>query len=86
MVRKANLDGSARLPKFRQNAHTKVNYMSDNLSKTGKPDDIRVNIHQDHEVRYWSQKLGVTPERLKQVVHVVGPMVKDVKRHLGINN
>lgn len=58
--------------------------MSDNLSKTGKADDIRINIHQDHEVRYWSQTLGVPPERLKQVVREVGPMVRDVKRHLGV--
>ena len=57
--------------------------MPDNLGKTGKPDDSRINIHQDHEVRYWSQTLGVTPAQLKQAVTDVGPMVKDVKRKLG---
>lgn len=58
--------------------------MPDDLTKTGKADDSRINIHQDHEVRYWSTRLGVTPERLKQAVQAVGPMVRDVKRHLGI--
>ena len=58
--------------------------MSDNLSKTGKADDIRINIHQNHEVRYWSQTLGVSPERLKEAVRAVGLMVRDVKRHLAV--
>jgi len=60
------------------------NHMPDNLSKTGKPDDSRINIHEEHEVRYWTQKLGVTRERLVQAVKAVGPMVKDVKRHIGL--
>ncbi|MCU0772420.1 MAG: DUF3606 domain-containing protein [Verrucomicrobia bacterium] len=58
--------------------------MPDDLTKTGKADDSRINIHQDHEVQYWSARLGVTPDRLKQAVQAVGPMVRDVKRHLGI--
>lgn len=56
--------------------------MADDLTKTGKADDSRINIHQDHEVQYWSCTLGVTPERLKEVVPLVGPMVRDVKQHL----
>jgi hypothetical protein len=60
------------------------NIMPDDLTKTGRADDTRINIHQDHELRYWSQKLGVTPDQIKEAVRAVGPMVKDVKRHLGI--
>ena len=59
--------------------------MPDDKSKTGKADDIRINIHEPYELRDWSQKFGVTPDRLKQAVQTVGPMVKDVKRHLGIS-
>jgi hypothetical protein len=59
--------------------------MPDDRTKTGKADDIRINIHEPYELRDWSNKLGVTPERLKQAVHVVGPMVKDVKRYLGVS-
>jgi len=58
--------------------------MSDNLTKTGKADDSRINIHQQHEVQYWTRALGVTAEQLKAAVQAVGPMVKDVKRHLGV--
>jgi hypothetical protein len=57
--------------------------MPDDLKNTGKADDIRINIHQDHEVSYWSKELGVTPEKLKAAVAAVGPMVKDVKKWLG---
>lgn len=60
--------------------------MPDDRTKTGQPDAIRINIHEPYELRDWSQKLAVTPEQLKQVVHVVGPMVKDVKQHLGISS
>jgi hypothetical protein len=57
--------------------------MADDLSKTGKGDDIRINIHQAYELRDWAAKFGVTQERLIQAVKAVGPMVKDVKKHLG---
>ena len=60
--------------------------MADDLTKTGRADDARINIHEDWELRYWSQTLGVTPDRLKEAVRAVGPMVRDVKRYLGIYN
>jgi hypothetical protein len=57
--------------------------MPDNTKKTGKEDDIRINVNQPHELRDWSAKLGVTPDRLKQLVKDAGPMVKDVRKKLG---
>lgn len=57
--------------------------MPDNKDKTGKADDIRINVNQDYELRDWSRELGVTPEKLKQIVTKVGPMVKDVKKAIG---
>ena len=57
--------------------------MSDDKSKTGKADDIRININQDYERRDWAKKLGVTEEQLRKAVQAVGPMVKDVRRYLG---
>ena len=56
--------------------------MADNLKKTGKPDDARINVEQDHELGYWSEKLGVSREELRKAVQAAGPMVKDVQRHL----
>jgi Protein of unknown function (DUF3606) len=34
--------------------------MADDLKQTGKPDDARINVDQDHELGYWSEKLGVS--------------------------
>lgn len=56
--------------------------MPDNLNKTGKGDDIRINVKQAHEVTYWCGELGVTPAKLKEAVAAVGPMVKDVRKYL----
>lgn len=33
--------------------------MADDLKETGKLDDQRINLEQDHELSYWSEKLGV---------------------------
>jgi hypothetical protein len=56
--------------------------MADDLKQTGKADDTRINIEQDHEVRYWAKELGVSPNELRQAVQSAGPMVKDVRQHL----
>ena len=59
--------------------------MADDLKQTGNPDDQRINVGQDHEVRYWAEKFGVTPEEIRSAVTAAGPMVKDVRRRLGGN-
>jgi hypothetical protein len=56
--------------------------MADDVSKTGKADDTRINIEQDHEVKYWSEKFGVSRDQLKSAVAKVGAMVKNVRDHL----
>ena len=57
--------------------------MPDDRTKTGPADDKRVNVHEDYELRYWSDKFSVTHDQLKAAVREVGPMVDDVKRRLG---
>ena len=57
--------------------------MADDLKQTGKPDDQRINIEQDHELSYWSEKLGVSREQLREAVAKAGSSVKDVQRQLG---
>jgi hypothetical protein len=57
-------------------------FMPDNLKNTGKQDDSRINVNQDHEVTYWTKELGVTAEKLREAVKAVGPMVKDVRKYL----
>lgn len=57
--------------------------MADDKSKTGGQDRDRINVNEDYELRDWSQKLGVTPEELKEAVSKVGPMAADVQKELG---
>ena len=56
--------------------------MADNLKQTGRSDDARINLDQDHELAYWSEKLGVSREQLREAVQAAGPMVKNVQKHL----
>jgi hypothetical protein len=56
--------------------------MADDLKQTGRQDDERINPDQDHELNYWSEKLGVSRDELRKAVQAAGPMVKDVQRHL----
>lgn len=56
--------------------------MPDDPTKTGGADRKRINPQEDYEVRYWSEKFGVTHEELKDVVKRVGPMADDVEKAL----
>ena len=56
--------------------------MSDDLSKKGMQDRTRVNTSEDHEVRYWSERFGVSQERLKAAVQKVGNSVSAVEKEL----
>lgn len=56
--------------------------MADNLKKTGKLDDLRININQSWELRDWAEKLNISQEKLIEAVKKVGPLVTDVKKFL----
>ena len=56
--------------------------MADDLKQTGRQDDERINVDQDHELSYWSEKLGVSRDRLRETVARVGPMRQAVDRAL----
>ncbi|HMJ16266.1 MAG TPA: DUF3606 domain-containing protein [Polyangiaceae bacterium] len=59
--------------------------MSDDTTQRGQQDRSRINVNETHEVRYWTQALGVTEAELRETVKRVGVMVDDVKRSLGKN-
>ena len=42
--------------------------MADDLKNRGAQDPRRVNIQEDYEVRYWTEKWGVSKEQLAQAV------------------
>jgi hypothetical protein len=56
--------------------------MADNLHSEDPRDQSRVNLHVASELRYWSEKFGVEPKRLRQAIIIVGPLVKDVELFL----
>ncbi len=56
--------------------------MADDLTRRGGQDRGRININQEHEVRDWAARLGVTKEQLKAAVQAVGDRADDVERHL----
>ncbi|WP_306003176.1 DUF3606 domain-containing protein [Brevundimonas sp. C43] len=57
--------------------------MSDDKSKTGNADRVRINLSEDYEVRDWAKKFGVTEDALRRAAERVGPMAEDVRRELG---
>jgi hypothetical protein len=64
--------------------------MADEKTKTGRitrvmADGQRINIDEEHELKDWSAKLGVTHWEVKAAVRKVGPVAKDVAQALGSN-
>lgn len=50
----------------------------------GPRDRSVVYVGLEWECRWWSDRFGVTPATLKDAVRHVGPMVRDVERHLAL--
>ncbi|WP_293868234.1 DUF3606 domain-containing protein [uncultured Alsobacter sp.] len=57
--------------------------MADNPEIRGAQDRSRINLHQDHEVRYWTKALGVTEDQLRATVARVGSSAEKVRAELG---
>jgi len=56
--------------------------MADDPKKRGEPDRSRISLSEEHEVRYWTQELGVSESRLRNVIGQVGNSVAAVRKHL----
>ena len=56
--------------------------MADNLQSAGPQDRSRINVHEEWELRYWTQELGVSKERLAELVKEVGPSASAVRQRL----
>jgi len=56
--------------------------MPDDKNKRGRQDRNRINMNEDYEVRYWSQKFGVTKEELKAAVRRAGNSAAAVEQEL----
>jgi hypothetical protein len=56
--------------------------MTDDRTKKGMQDRTRINPSEDYELRYWSEKLGVTQDQLKAGVKKVGNSDSAVEKEL----
>ena len=56
--------------------------MADNTTERNSPDSKRINVNEDYEVRYWSEKFGISGEKLKQAVEKAGTSAEKVEEFL----
>jgi hypothetical protein len=56
--------------------------MADNPNIRSGQDRKRVNVNQEHEVRWWTQKWGVSREELEKAVQAVGTSVNKIEEYL----
>ena len=56
----------------------------DNLAKRDQRDRSNINMHEDYEVKYWTDALGVSREELQKVVDKVGNSAAAVRKELGL--
>ena len=54
----------------------------DDLKKKGSQDRSKINMHEEHEVRYWTKELGVNKEQLQKLVDKVGNSAAAVRKEL----
>jgi len=59
--------------------------MSDDSDRRGPQDRARISLEQAHELRYWTERLGVDERRLREAVAAVGVSADAVERYLRAN-
>ncbi|TXH38093.1 MAG: DUF3606 domain-containing protein [Rhodospirillaceae bacterium] len=57
--------------------------MADDKSKRASEDGRTVNLNENYEVRYWSEKWGVSKDELQRAVSKVGSRADAIARYLG---
>lgn len=53
----------------------------DNKQNVGAPDRDRINVNEDYELQYWSEKFGVSRDELKEAVKEVGTTATAVENY-----
>jgi hypothetical protein len=56
--------------------------MADDLSKNGPQDPRQIKLSENYELRYWTEKLGVTAGELREAVKKVGNSAEAVEKEL----
>jgi hypothetical protein len=56
--------------------------MAHNPAQRGPQDSAKINLREEHELIWWTQKLGVSHEQLRRAVSEVGPVAEKVAKFL----
>jgi hypothetical protein len=56
--------------------------MSDDLTNRGAQDRSLISMSEEHEVRYWTEALGVSADTLQRAVDEVGNSAQAVRDYL----
>lgn len=56
--------------------------MADDKSQRSPQDAARINVNEDYEVRYWTDKFGVSEQQLRDAVAKVGVSAQAVEEEL----
>jgi len=56
--------------------------MSEDITKRGRQDRTKINVHEKYELDYWSKKFRVTPDELRDDVKRVGTSLEAIEREL----
>ncbi|SDH79338.1 DUF3606 domain-containing protein [Bosea robiniae] len=56
--------------------------MADDKTNRGPQDRSRINFSEDYEVRYWTDKFGVSKSQLEEAVREVGSSTEAVEAEL----
>ncbi len=57
--------------------------MADDKNNRGPADRARINVHEAYELEYWTKELGISPDRLRELVAKHGVMAADIRHALG---
>ena len=56
----------------------------DDLKNSGQQDRSKINMHEAHEVSYWTKHLNVSKEELQKAVDKVGNSASAVRKQLNV--
>ena len=56
--------------------------MADDRTKRGAQDRSRISLSEEYEVRYWTEALGVSRERLEELVRKHGNSAEKIREAL----
>ena len=69
---------------IRYHAATQIEGAMDNLAHRGQPDRSKINMHEAHEVKYWTRQLHIDRAKLQALIDKVGNSAAAVRKELAV--